>query len=130
MMIIALLLLILFGILFPKALRFLFALMFIGVVVILGEVHAETDNSCNPHSIIANGFFTHGSMICNSKWLDRPASIAMVILSKRCSGLSEDSFFSLAMQGGKDFDNSVTQLGRTIACKKLDKEMTNIDNAR
>jgi hypothetical protein len=40
-MIIALLFLILFAILFPKALRFLFALMFIGVVVALGEVHAE-----------------------------------------------------------------------------------------
>jgi hypothetical protein len=39
-MIIALLFLILFAILFPKALHFLFALLFIGVIMVLGEVHA------------------------------------------------------------------------------------------
>jgi hypothetical protein len=39
-MIVSLLFLILFAILFPKALRFLFALMFIGAIVLLGEVHA------------------------------------------------------------------------------------------
>lgn len=39
-MIIALLVLILFAILFPKALRFLFALLFIGGIMALGEVHA------------------------------------------------------------------------------------------
>jgi hypothetical protein len=41
-MIIALLFLILFAILFPKALRFLFALLFIGGIMILGKVHAGT----------------------------------------------------------------------------------------
>ena len=39
-MIVALLFLILFAILFPKALRFLLALLFIGGIMILGEVHA------------------------------------------------------------------------------------------
>lgn len=105
-MIIALLFLILFAALFPRALRFLFALMLIGGIVILGEAHAETDNSCNPHSIIANGFFTHGSIICNSHWLGRPASHAMVELSTRCISLPEDSFISLGTQGAKDFDRS------------------------
>jgi hypothetical protein len=129
-MIIALLLLILCALLFPGALRFLLVLMFIGVIMILGEVRADPDRSCNPHSMIANGFFTHGSMICNSAWLDRPASLAMAILSRRCGNLSEGSLISLGTQGAKDFDNSVSQLGRKEACKKLDKEMTNIDNAR
>jgi hypothetical protein len=41
-MIYALLFLILFAILFPKALRFLFALMFIGGIMALGEVHAKS----------------------------------------------------------------------------------------
>ena len=41
-MIIALLFLILFAILFPKALRFLFALLFIGGIMLLGEVHAKS----------------------------------------------------------------------------------------
>ena len=40
-MIIALLFLILFAILFPKALRFLFALLFIGMIVALGQAHAD-----------------------------------------------------------------------------------------
>jgi hypothetical protein len=45
-MIIALLFLILFALLFPKALKFLLALMFIGGIMILGEVHAsEIDKS-------------------------------------------------------------------------------------
>jgi hypothetical protein len=38
----ALLFLILFAILFPKALRFLFALLFIGGIMALGEVHAKS----------------------------------------------------------------------------------------
>jgi hypothetical protein len=42
-MIIALLFMILIAILFPKALRFLFALLFIGGIMILGKVHAATD---------------------------------------------------------------------------------------
>ena len=44
-MIIALLFLILFAILFPKALRFLFALLFIGGIVALGEVRATPRES-------------------------------------------------------------------------------------
>jgi hypothetical protein len=47
-MIYALLFLILFAILFPKALRFLFALLFIGGLVALGEVHAEP--AIDPHT--------------------------------------------------------------------------------
>jgi hypothetical protein len=52
-MIVALLFLILFALLFPKALKLLLALMFLGSIMILGEVHAETypychgDKSCN-----------------------------------------------------------------------------------
>lgn len=40
-MIIALLFLILFAILFPKALRFLFAVLFIGGILALAEAHAK-----------------------------------------------------------------------------------------
>jgi hypothetical protein len=40
-MIIALLMLILFAILFPKVLRFLFALLFLGGIIALSEVHAK-----------------------------------------------------------------------------------------
>lgn len=119
--------LILFAILFPKALRFLFALLFIGAIVI--SAHAETNVSCNPDSMVANGYFTHGSMVCNDNWLDRPAGIAMETLARRCGHLSEDTLFYLAMSGGKAFDNYVAKVGKKIACKALDKEMSIIDNA-
>jgi hypothetical protein len=126
-MIIALLVLIFFAILFPKALRFLFALLFIGAIAI--SAHAETKIICNPNSMVANGFFTHGSMVCNSHWLDRPASIAMAELSKRCRNLGEDELMSLAGFGAKDFDSYVIKIGRKSACKNLDKEMKLIDEA-
>jgi hypothetical protein len=63
-MIIALLFLILFAILFRGALRFLFALIFIGGIVILGEVHAEN----NRHDIGAISCYT----IINKGWANMP----------------------------------------------------------
>jgi hypothetical protein len=44
-MIAALLFLILFALLFPKALKFLLFLMFIGAMVVFGEVHAKPDQT-------------------------------------------------------------------------------------
>jgi hypothetical protein len=55
-MIIALLFLILFAILYPKALRLLFALLFIGGIMLLGEVHA------------ANYPYCHGDKACNNEY--------------------------------------------------------------
>jgi hypothetical protein len=52
-MIIALLFLILFAILFPKALKLLFALMFIGGLVALGEVVARIQECCANMAAIA-----------------------------------------------------------------------------
>jgi hypothetical protein len=59
-MIIALLFLILFALLFPKALRFLFALLFIGGVMVLGEVHAN-DGPNMSGQIQENGIVKYGS---------------------------------------------------------------------
>jgi hypothetical protein len=50
-MIAGLLFLILCALLFPKALRFLFALMFIGGIVILGEVHAASYPYCRGNKL-------------------------------------------------------------------------------
>jgi hypothetical protein len=55
-MIVALLFLIFFAILFPKVLRFLFALLFIGGIVLLGEVHAADYPYC------------HGDKACNNEY--------------------------------------------------------------
>src|ERR1700730_12557020 len=58
-MIIALLFLILFAILFPKALKFLLLLMFIGGIMILGEAHAEVDAGTIPCTDIVNNGWSH-----------------------------------------------------------------------
>jgi hypothetical protein len=57
-MIYALLFLILFALLFPKALKFLLALMFIGGIVAIGEVHAKpaTLNTLLCSDIVGNGW--------------------------------------------------------------------------
>jgi len=55
-MIIALLFLILFAILFPRALKFLFALMFIGGIVVLSEPHAKPAPADFPVKEGADGF--------------------------------------------------------------------------
>jgi hypothetical protein len=55
-MIVALLFLIFFAILFPKVLRFLFALLFIGGIMVLGEAHAATYPYC------------HGNRLCNNEY--------------------------------------------------------------
>jgi hypothetical protein len=47
-MIVALLFLILFALLFPKALKFLLFLMFLGGIMILGEVHAAPIDCSGP----------------------------------------------------------------------------------
>jgi hypothetical protein len=62
-MIVALLFLILFALLFPRALRFLFALVFIGGIMALGEVHAEP-TQC---SLTINGK-VYINKICNGEF--------------------------------------------------------------
>jgi len=52
-MIVALLFLIFFAILFPKALRFLFALLLIGGIMVLGEVHAASNEPTGSRLITA-----------------------------------------------------------------------------
>ena len=57
-MIIALLFLILLALLFPRALRFLFALLFIGGIVVLSEAHAKPAPADFPVKEGADGFPT------------------------------------------------------------------------
>jgi hypothetical protein len=74
-MIIGLLFLILFAILFPKALKFLLLLMFIGGTMILGEVHAKpaaTDHDAGILSCAA---------IVNNGWARMP-DVADYVLGK------------------------------------------------
>ena len=62
-MIYVLLFLILFAILFPRMMRFLFALLFIGGIMIFGEVHAEP-TKC---SLTVNGT-VYINKICNGEF--------------------------------------------------------------
>jgi hypothetical protein len=99
-MICALLFLILFAILFPKALRFLFALLFIGGIVLLGEVHA------------ANYPYCHGDKTCNNEY-----KISMATC-----------FSLLAVQGFNAADPRYGKVCRYLTEAKL-KEMPTINKA-
>ena len=93
-MIIALLFLILFAILFPKALRFLFALTLIGGIMALGEGHAaatsdrinfislwnsvndvchsdseDADRACNQITVLETMMRNNGCKIHHKKWI-------------------------------------------------------------
>jgi hypothetical protein len=92
-MIIALLFLILFAILFPGALRFLFVLIFIGAIMAIGAVHAESagrmnlisiwhsvndvchsdsreaDRACNQITVIETMMKDNGCRIQHKRWL-------------------------------------------------------------
>src|ERR1700738_2703404 len=87
-MIAALLFLILFAILFPRALKFLLLLMFIGAIMILGEVHAASYPYC------------HGDKTCNNEYKISMATCFSLLAVqgfnaadprywKVCSGLTE-----------------------------------------
>jgi hypothetical protein len=78
-MIYALLFLILFAILFPKALRFLFALLFIGGIMILGEVHAGpmATASCND-TLKAWGVILERERLCISAYMEPSADLHII----------------------------------------------------
>lgn len=84
-------------------------------------------NKCNILSVVANGIFTHGSIVCNQQWLDRPASLAVVELGRLCRGLGEKKLTKLVRRGMDDFDKKQKELGAVAACKMLDDEMKKIE---
>jgi hypothetical protein len=109
-MIIALLFLILFAILFPKALRFLFALSFIGGIVLLGEVHAEP-NECP--AFYLTGLFYRAANVCDHSWLARDGLRIMAASAAQCRTPAKKAK-ALLKNGFDDFDAGVANHGMRI----------------
>jgi hypothetical protein len=74
---------------------------------------------CDPNALILDGIFSHGSVVCNQAWLDRPAALSVLRQAQNChacdpkvgfvvigNGRSFVSFssgkLSLAFAGGHD----------------------------
>jgi hypothetical protein len=68
-------------------------------------------------------------MVCDKTWLDRPASYAAADLAKQCRSLGEDVVVKFLKHGMDDFDRTVSQLGQDGACRKLDANMTFMENS-
>jgi hypothetical protein len=123
-MIIALLFLSLFALLFPKALRFLFALIFIGGIMILGEVHAA---ECPP--FYHTGLFYRAANECDHSWLARNGLRIMADYAAQCR-ITPKKAKALLKNGFDDFDTGVANHGRKATCAFIDTEMTITENGK
>jgi hypothetical protein len=69
--------------------------------------------------IILDGIASHGSIVCNPDWLDRPGSYA-ILNGARAARVNDKAKVALIKRGMADFDKSVKDLGKPAACQKLD----------
>jgi hypothetical protein len=76
-------------------------------------------------AIIVNGIDFHGSAVCNPDWLDRPGSLAILAQARSCNKTA--GLKTLALRGFNDFDNSVKELGKEAARRKLDEIITSTE---
>ncbi len=121
-MIVALLFLILFALLFPKALKFLLALMFIGGIMILGEVHAA---ECP--SFYLTGLFYRAANVCDNSWLDRNGLRIMADSAAQCKTTAKKAK-ALLKNGYDDFDAGVANHGQAATCAYVDTEIKITEN--
>jgi hypothetical protein len=111
-MIVALLFLILSAILFPGALRLLFALMLIGGIMILGEVHAGpmATASCGD-TLKAWGVILERERLCISSYMDHPSADLHIIDDdvKVCLQKYDDTTaVPIINEGKKNFGVAIT----------------------
>jgi hypothetical protein len=118
-MIAALLFLILFALLLPKALKFLLFVMFIGVIMILGEVRAEP-NECP--AFYLTGLFYRAANVCDHSWLARDGLRIMSDSAAQCRTTPKRAK-ALLKNGFDDFDAGVANHGKTATCAYVDTEM-------
>jgi hypothetical protein len=84
-MIIALLFLILFAILFPGTLRFLFVLLLIGAIMVLGGAHASGANdAADCPAFYLSGLFYRAANVCDHSWLKRPGFLITTSSAAQC----------------------------------------------
>jgi hypothetical protein len=100
-----------------------FAALMLGVPI--GNAHAETIGET---MIVLDATATHGSIVCNSNWLDRPGG-TIILNEARAAHVSKQVKDALITRGMADFDKSVRDLGMPGACRKLDQMLTTMENA-
>ena len=70
-------------------------------------------------TLIAHGVVFRGSMVCNSKWLDREGSYALLAKAQSCNHTKNAR--SYLERGFKDFDRKSSQIGMMEACESINR---------
>ena len=80
--------------------------------------HAASDAE---GTVILDGIASHGAVVCNPNWLDRPGAYAILDAAKtaHASGLGDAAIRTLIKRGMNDFDGHVKSMGKVAACKQL-----------
>jgi hypothetical protein len=94
----------------------------IAALAVVPKAHATTKEVS---AVIADCIATHGSIVCNPAWLDRPGSYAILDMA-RSVRMDKKVKEILLRRGMTDFDNSVRQLGKAGACQKLNSVLVDM----
>lgn len=74
--------------------------------------------------ITANGFLSHGSIICNPAWLDRLSSLDFAAGASECPVHNQPEGRRLLKLGFDKFDALIAKLGHDAACVELDGKIS------
>ena len=91
----------------------------IAALALVTAAHAYA-GAAGQNFIILDGIASHGSVVCNPNWLDRPGSYA-ILAGAKAAHADPKTAKAFIMRGMTDFDNSVKELGKEGACRKLDQ---------
>jgi hypothetical protein len=85
---------------------------------IVPKAHAASDAE---GAVILDGIASHGAIVCNPNWLDRPGAYAIVDAARtaHASGVDDTAMRTLIKRGMNDFDGHVKSMGKAAACKQL-----------
>lgn len=92
-------------------------------IFLLSTVACKAEDVCIS-TIVAHSIAFRGAVICNGSWLDREGSYHLLAQAQKCKKFMKKS---LVERGFRDFDRSVTELGKTAACEKLDRMLRNFE---
>jgi hypothetical protein len=73
-----------------------------------------------------DGIASHGSVVCNPAWLDRPGSYAIVAAAQKHREISAAASLALIKRGIADFDTAVKKFGKAAACGKLNDDLNSL----
>jgi hypothetical protein len=93
-------------------------------------VSANAQEKCDTDYFVTEGIFFHGSMECNQEWLGRPAFRISTDFTKMCARhMKTDDMAKYIKRGITYFDDDLKKVAHDAACKKLDANMTMVENS-